>query len=228
MANEGTHKVKVCRTCHTLLTQNSTKPFTEVLQTEIWQTPIDNAISAAFSPLRRISYMTRFSGEITGNPESLAEHSFSVLVTSVQINQHYQLGVDKGELVTTAAFHDIGEISSGDIPSPLKTKKLKKESDLLEDKAIDKMVNEWNVDLGGLKNYDYSDVNNTVSRIVKCADYISVVVYCVEEIYIGSKNLQTALNRALDKFSQFVYNDWEKDLYNRTLEHVKKYDPSRS
>lgn len=213
-------KVKICNACAITLKNYGTKRFTDVLQKELWDLKIDNGIDAALRPLRRINYMVRFSGEVTANPESLAEHSYFVVLFATQIAKCVvREQVDFERLVSIAMFHDTNEIILGDIPTPLKNGAVRKENGQLE-KTVQSMFDEWGLWTGDLVNYDYKNLNDIESRIVKCADYLSAIVYCVEEIYIGSDNLSKPLTASLENFSSFVKHEWEKQLLAFAVRHV--------
>jgi 5'-deoxynucleotidase len=161
-----------------------------------------------------MNYMVRYGAEVTTNPESLAEHSFWVQIIAFQIAATYQLNVDYARLAWIAMFHDVAEIMTGDIPTPLKTSALKKEVDRLESTAIDKMQ-DWGLCVD--TSYDKSDTADVESRIVKCADYISTIIYSAEEALIGSHSMQSVCNRSMRKFRKYVELDWEKELYRKIL-----------
>jgi 5'-deoxynucleotidase len=215
------HKVKICNACAITLKNYATKRFTDVLQADVWDKKVTaNAIEAVLRPLRRINYMVRFGGEITANPESLAEHSYFVLLFATQIAKCMVKGtVDFERLVSIAMFHDTNEIILGDIPTPLKTGRVRKENGTLE-KEVQSMFDKMGLWTGGLDTYDYSVLSDTESRIVKCADYLSAIVYCVEEIYIGSNNLSDPLTLTVANFSRFVHHEWEKELLGIAISHI--------
>jgi 5'-deoxynucleotidase len=222
MANKGTRKIKICHACSLILQDHSTKRFTNVLQSEIWDHAPTDPMDALMRPMRRINYMVRYAGEVTANPESLSEHSYSVLLFAVQIAKLSNLTVDFERLVSIAMFHDVAEIMLGDIPTPLKTGELKKENLELEKQAINTLNNKWKIWTGGVNTYNHDDLTDIESRIVKLADLLSAVIYSAEEVYIGSHNLEDALKRTVQKMAKYVHHDWEKKVFKNALDHIDK------
>lgn len=222
LAEESKHRVRLCKPCSMILDELSTKKYTGVYQSELWDGKVKNAIDAMLRPMRRVNYMVRFAGEVTANPESLAEHSYFVVLFATQIAKTVvKEPVDFEKLVSQAMFHDSPEIMVGDVPTPMKSGNIKEENDELEAKAMDIFKNKWGMWTGDIEQYDYTNLDNIESRIVKCADYMSAIVYCAEEVYIGSKNLENALMRSLGSFIKFSKHDWEKEIVKQTVEYVK-------
>ena len=168
--------------------------------------------------------MRRYASEVMANPESLAEHSYAVVMIGVQIlhylETNYGISVDFRRLMSMLIFHDVPEILIGDIPTPLKTDNVKKENSALETLALDIFKNKFHLWVGDVEKYDSQNRNDIESRIVKSADYISAIVYCTEEIFVGSVNFEKVLFRALRGFVNWAYNDWENDLVRQIIKHV--------
>jgi 5'-deoxynucleotidase YfbR-like HD superfamily hydrolase len=119
-------------------------------------------------------------------------------------------------------YHDLPEIVQGDIPTPLKIGDVRKENAQLEKEAISIFKDKWKLWLGSVEEYDYSKLDDVESRIVKCADLLSCLVYCTEEIYLGSRNLEQALMRTLKKLVSFAHHDWERKLVKEAFHYVKE------
>lgn len=216
LSDESDKRVQICRVCAVKWKDNQTKPYTALMENEIWGTHPNNALEAVVGPLRRMNYMIRFGAEVNTNPESLAEHSFWVQMIAFHIAQHYKLEVDYGKLAWYAMFHDVAEIMTGDIPTPLKTETIKEEADRLESLAAEKFQS-WGIDTERFVGYNHRDTTDLESRITKCADFISSIVYSTEEALIGNLSMKEVKARTFKKFRRFVQLDWEKDLYQAIL-----------
>lgn len=221
LASQGKKRIKICKSCSLTLEEQSVKPLTKVLQSEVWSSPVTGTLDTLFRPLRRVSYMLRFAGEVTANPESLSEHHYYVLLMATQIAKIIDVPVNFERLVSIAMFHDIPEIVQGDIPTPLKTGELKKENAMIEKKALSLLNDKWKIWTGSVSEYDHDNVNDIESRIVKLADLLSSIVYCTEEIFLGSKNLEKALSRSVKKLSEFCFHDWEKEIFKAVVSYVQ-------
>jgi 5'-deoxynucleotidase len=214
LANESDKKVRVCRICASKWEDNQTKPYTKLLENEIWSKEPQDGVEAVLTKLRRMNYMVRYGAEVTTNPESLAEHSFWVQMIAFQIAKTYNLEVDFARLAWLAMFHDVAEIMTGDVPTPLKNPGLKSEVDRLESIAEERMLG-WG--LGFDLSYDKGNLDDVESRIVKCADHVSSIIYSAEEALIGSHSMGLVCDRAMTKFRKYVKLDWERELYQKIL-----------
>jgi 5'-deoxynucleotidase len=169
-----------------------------------------------------MNYMVRFGSEVNANPESLAEHSYMVLMLAIQIAKQYQLDIGFERLVSIAMLHDVSEIMTSDIPTPLKNTAVKKESDELENDAVDIIKDKWQLWIGDLESYNYKDLDNLESRIVKAADYISAIVYAVEEAYIGNKSMAVVRDRSMVNFRKWVRLDWEREIFYQLEDWIRE------
>jgi 5'-deoxynucleotidase YfbR-like HD superfamily hydrolase len=73
-----------------------------------------------------MSDVIRYSGTKVLNKENLAEHSYyvSVLADSIaeDIEYKHEINIDRYKVLKYALYHDIEEIFTGDIVTPLKYK----------------------------------------------------------------------------------------------------------
>lgn len=69
----------------------------------------------------RLAGVKRWGIVATQNMESVAEHSCQVAGIALWIYKKYSLRIDKGDLLEWALLHDMPEIYTGDLPTPMKT-----------------------------------------------------------------------------------------------------------
>jgi 5'-deoxynucleotidase len=80
--------------------------------------------SAFLAYLYRLQYIQRWSLMRNTHPENVAEHSFHVailahaLCTIAETVYHKDVPTDR--IVAAALFHDVAEVLTGDIPTPVK------------------------------------------------------------------------------------------------------------
>ena len=164
LASETDKTVQICEPCSQIWEDQNVKPYTKVLKQHLWSDKPKNGLDAVLRPLRLVNYLIRYGSEITANPESLAEHTFSVMFIANQIagdlvNQGFEVNFRR--VYNIAMFHDMGEIMTGDLPTPLKTPTIKKEVDRLESRASD-IFNSWGVHTNDIDSYDYQVWKNTI------------------------------------------------------------------
>ena len=168
--------------------------------------------------------------------ESIAEHSLDVAVIAHALaminNIYFGGGVNPDKLVVTAMYHDVPEIITGDLPTPVKyfDEDIKNAYQKVEDAAIKKLVSSLPKEMKGI----YKDIisGNYISeeekKIVKAADKISALIKCVEERHMGNDDFIEAekstiwlikeLNcKEADKFIELFFN-----AYNLTLDEQSK------
>jgi 5'-deoxynucleotidase YfbR-like HD superfamily hydrolase len=226
LENESTKKTKICRVCDSIWDDQTVKPYTKVLKTQLWDSNPQNGLDAMLRQMRIVNYMLRYAAEITANPESLGEHMCSVMLISYQIATDLKkqgIEVDMERLWILSMFHDIAEPFTGDIPTPLKSPALKGEVDRMESLAYD-VLEKWGIDVSVVRGYDKGNVEDIESRIVKCADFISAVTYISEEYFVGTAKMAEVRNRTMRKFRKWVKADWEKELYDHILRMVDEQD----
>lgn len=79
-----------------------------------WDAPLTGA------EMLRVGHVVRWSIVRTARPQTVAEHTTLVMLLSLMIADKINAGVNRGELVLHALFHDIAEVRLGDMPTPTK------------------------------------------------------------------------------------------------------------
>lgn len=148
-----------------------------------------------FSMLFRMKYINRWSLMRNIRHENLTEHSLEVafIAHGLALIGKYKLkkDIDENKIAVIAMFHDIGEIITGDLPTPIKyyddnIRKVYKE---IEEKAEDRLLN-------FLPNYlkdNYRDIfdqknSKIIMKYIKAADKISALIKCIDEEQQGNKD----------------------------------------
>lgn len=158
-----------------------------------------------FSYLDRLKLIRRWGLMRNTIPENDMEHSMQTALIAHGLavigNTHYGRNYDPGEIVLTAMYHDISEVITGDLPTPVKYKSpdIQEAYRGLEDHArvqlLDMLPKEMR---SSFKPYILADENSYTWRIVKAADRISAYLKCLEEIKMGNSDFSMASETILE------------------------------
>ena len=113
-----------------------------------------------FAFLNRMKYIKRWSLMRSVRSENIMEHSHQVAVIAHALalieNKIYGGKVDESKVVLLAQYHEVGEVITGDLPTPIKyynpeIKKVYKEIETVaEDKLISMLPDYLKADIGGI------------------------------------------------------------------------------
>ena len=152
-----------------------------------------------FAYLSRMKHIKRWGLMRNTEIENIKEHSLDVAVVAhalaLMTNRHYGGAVDVNRCVLLAVYHDVPEILTGDMPTPVKyyNPAIREAYRQVERSACDKLLEMLPEDLRG----DYgtlllSEDESTEWRIVKAADKISALIKCIEELSQGNREFASA------------------------------------
>lgn len=139
--------------------------------------------------------------------ETLSEHSYDVAVIAHALalikNKKFGGNIDADKAAVTALYHDVPEILTGDLPTPVKyfNDKTKSAYDEVEKTAIERFVKmlpeEFSDEYETLLREDCRD--KEIHDIVKAADKISALIKCLEEEKMGNSEFSGAKKATLEK-----------------------------
>lgn len=138
--------------------------------------------------------------------ENISEHSLEVAFIShllaVLRNTRHGGNVDADRCALLAMYHDVAEIITGDLPTPVKyySKEIKSAYAVVEENAEKQLlsylpddIREVYADIIGHKEKD-----NELWKLIKAADKISALIKCTEELQMGNKDFEKAYNSTLN------------------------------
>lgn len=147
--------------------------------------------------LYRMKHIERWALMRNTQKENIAEHSYyvAVLAHTLGVIRRDVFGVpcEPERFALCALYHDISEILTGDMPTPIKyfnpairdayhqVEKISNEK--LVSHLPEEMRHEWE----GLLNED-----GEAKNIVHAADKLSAYLKCVEEVFAGNREFQCA------------------------------------
>ena len=132
--------------------------------------------------------------------EYLAEHTTEVMqiahTLAAVAKEKFAADVDEKNIVLCGLYHDISEILTGDMPTPVKYNDdvLKKAYKDMEAKATDKMIDTVDPQLKShIAPFVKGDVlSGREQKILKAADKLSALIKCMEELQCGNAEFKLA------------------------------------
>ena len=181
-----------------------------------------------FAHLSRMKLINRWPLMRNVRTENVQEHSLQVAMVAHSLalirNKYFDGQLDANKIATIAMFHDVSEVITGDLPTPVKysnpvmREEYKKIEQLAEQKLINMAPNEFKQDYAAL--IDHHQHSQDEAFIVKAADVICAYLKTLEELSAGNKEFGLAKKR-LDK----ILKDYRSDEVNYFM---KAYVPSFS
>ena len=152
-----------------------------------------------FAYISRMKLIRRWGLMRNTQPENDMEHSMQVVMLAHGMgaiaNRRFGARVDLGRIALLAAYHDVSEVITGDLATPIKyfNPDIKRSFHAIEDIACDKLASMLPDDLRG----DYRpllrpDTDSREWRIVKAADKLSAYLKCLEELKAGNAEFARA------------------------------------
>ena len=151
-----------------------------------------------FAYVSRLRYIRRWGLMRSVMPENDAEHSLQVAMIAHAIavigRDNYGRRVDPEHVLALGVYHDVSEVITGDMPTPVKYQTTELRSAY---KDVEKMANErllsmlpdglrtaYTPYLSSAQDYDH--------QVVKAADSISAYLKCLEEKRAGNHEFDAA------------------------------------
>lgn len=154
-----------------------------------------------FAMLSRMKYINRWGLMRNTRSENICEHSLDVAMIAHALailrNKRFGGHIDPEQVATIAMFHDVTEIITGDLPTPVKyhSKTIRSAYHDVESMAQDRLLQLLPEDLREeytplLRQDSCADPEQL--RLIKAADKISALIKCVEERAMGNEEFRRA------------------------------------
>ena len=168
-----------------------------------------------FAFLGRMKYIRRWSLMRSVREENIMEHSHDVAVIAHALalitNKMYGGNLDVSKVVLYAQYHEVGEVITGDLPTPIKyfNPEIKSAYKDLENNACQRILSM----LPETLKEEYAplvmpDTDSEEYKTVKAADRLSAYIKCLEELRSG--------NGEFSKAKKSI----EEDLLSRNMPEV--------
>ena len=158
-------------------------------------------MSKFFAFLNRMKYIKRWSLMRSIREENIMEHSQQVAVIAHALalidNKLFDGKVDVSKVVLLAQYHEVGEVITGDLPTPIKyfNPEIKSAYKDLEKNACQKILGMLPSELQDeYSEYVMPDETSYEYKLVKYADRLSAYLKCVEEVKAGNSEFKKAKN----------------------------------
>ncbi|GAA0344531.1 5'-deoxynucleotidase [Bowmanella denitrificans] len=181
-----------------------------------------------FAHLARMKLINRWPLMRNVSTENVQEHSLQVAMVAHALamirNKYYGGQLDPFRIATLAMFHDVSEVLTGDLPTPVKyynpaiQQEYKKIEQIAEQKLIEMAPDAFRQDYAQLIDGQYHTDDERF--IIKAADIICAYLKTLEELSAGNHEFELA-KRRLDKILQ----EYQSEEVNYFLE---AYVPSFS
>ena len=152
-----------------------------------------------FAFLNRMKYIKRWSLMRSVREENIMEHSQQVAVIAHALalinNKIFGGDINVNEVVLLSQYHEVGEVITGDLPTPIKyfNPEIKSAYKDLEKNACEKLLNMLPENLRPeYEKYIVPNEDSPEYRLVKCADRLSAYLKCVEEVKAGNSEFKKA------------------------------------
>ena len=175
--------------------------------------------------LNRMKNIKRWSLMRSIREENIMEHSQQVAVIAHALgliaNKKFNKNLDITKIVLLAQYHEVGEVITGDLPTPIKyfNPEISSAYKDLEKGACEKLLTMLPDFLKEeYKQYIIPDDQAEEYKIVKCADKLSAYLKCVEEVRAGNSEFKKAKQTTLSSLK--ALKSPEVDYY------LKEFAPS--
>lgn len=162
-----------------------------------------------FAMLHRLRYIDRWNLMRTREKESVSEHSYETAVIAHALaligKRVYGKEIDENEVAVTALFHDVEEVITGDMPTPVKYRdpilleRYRKQEENSRKSILSMLPEELKPDYDRFLSENGS---GEIYRYVKAADRLSAYIKCVEETEEGNHEFSSALQTTLKKLEE--------------------------
>jgi len=156
--------------------------------------------SSFYAYLSRLRWIKRWGLKRNANPENVMEHSWEVSVIAHTLalikNRYFEGRVDAQAVATAALYHDVTEVITGDLPTPIKyhSEAINSAYKQIEKQAEMELVNllppELREDFEALIQHE--NMPEEHRQIIKAADKISAYLKCQAELKAGNREFEVA------------------------------------
>lgn len=157
-----------------------------------------------FAMHSRMKYINRWALMRNTKEENISEHSNDVaaIAHAIAVIKNIRFGgnINCERAAVLGLYHDMPEIITGDMPTPVKyhSEKMHSEFLLIENQACEKLLSMLPDDMESTyRPYFFrQEGDEYLWKIVKAADKISALIKCIEERNAGNREFGKALEAA--------------------------------
>ncbi len=178
-------------------------------------------MSHFFAYISRMKYIKRWGLMRSSREENVQEHSLQVAMFAHCLalieNKRYGGKLDPQHVMAIAAYHETGEVITGDLVTPIKyynpaiTKAYKDVEKVAEETMINMLPKEFQKEYRSLIQPE----DEYEKKIVKAADTLAAYAKCIEELKTGNVEFAKAKETVLHKLHELnmpCVEDFLKDF----------------
>ncbi len=159
-----------------------------------------------FAVISRMKYINRWALMRNTIEENISEHSLETAFIAHALalirNRRFGGSVDPQRCALLAMYHDVTEIITGDLPTPIKyyNSDIRSAYDDIETNAAEQLLSYLPQDL----REDYRSLlikdekDEELHKLVKGADKLSALIKCIEERHMGNTDFSSAEKATLE------------------------------
>ena len=178
-----------------------------------------------FAYLDRLKLIRRWGLMRNTVPENDMEHSMQCALIAhglaVIARERHGRTINPEAVLSLALYHDVGEVITGDLPTPVKYKnpEIKGAYKSIEAMASEQLLSMLPADLrAAYRGYLRPDETTYEWKLVKAADRICAYIKCVEEQNLG--------NREFDQARQVILGTIQQSTLPEVAEFMQEFAPS--
>ncbi|MCX7089722.1 MAG: 5'-deoxynucleotidase [Methylococcales bacterium] len=166
--------------------------------------------SSFYAYLSRLRWIKRWGLKRNAHDENVMEHSWEVAVIAHTLalikNRYFGGQIDANAVATAALYHDVTEVITGDLPTPIKYhsdaisaayKQIEKQAEI---ELLNLLPPELRMDFQVLIQHDKMPEETIL--LIKAADKISAYLKCQAELKAGNREFETAAEQLALKIGQ--------------------------
>jgi len=133
-------------------------------------------------------------------PETLAQHSSECAMIAHALavigNKIYGKSYDTGKIVTMALFHDVPEVFTGDMPTPVKYANpvIRKEFAVIEEQSTQNLLSKLPCEIRDdfTAIFESIEADGEYHKLLKAADRLCAYIKCLEEEKYSNSEFSSA------------------------------------
>lgn len=152
-----------------------------------------------FAMASRMKYINRWGLMRNTSQENISQHSLEVSMLAHALavinNEIFGGDISPEKTAVIAMYHDMSEIITGDMPTPVKYKNEQIISAYkeIETAANNKLLEKLPENFRGVYEKILFSEDEKINKLVKAADKISAYIKCIEEENAGNREFSKAL-----------------------------------
>jgi 5'-deoxynucleotidase len=166
--------------------------------------------SSFYAYLSRLRWIKRWGLKRNAHEENVMEHSWEVAVIAHTLalikNRYYGGTIDANAVATAALYHDITEVITGDLPTPIKyhspeiNAAYKQIEQRAEFELLALLPDDLQTDFRALIQHEKIPTDH--AELIKAADKISAYLKCQSELKAGNREFETASEQLALKIAE--------------------------